>query len=129
MNILYILLLSLFINIDAYLSIPFDELEKSFQSGDASAIVAQSRDKVLINVNDKEGVYGASQARQVLKDFFTNHPPKGFVFTFKGKEAGSNSFALGLYTSENKKFRVSIKFTLERDDYKIESITIEPESE
>lgn len=127
MNFLYIILLSWVMSMDAFLAIPFDDLEKAFQQADATAIVNQSRDKVLISILDKEGVYGASQARQVLKDFFSTHPVTSFSFSFKGKESGANSFALGTYESNEKKFRVSIKFTLEKEVYKIESIAIDLE--
>lgn len=129
MNILYILILTWSLSIDAFLAIPFDQLEKAFQTGNATTIINQSSEKVLINILDKEGVYSAPQARQVLKDFFSTYPPKTFSFSFKDKEEGTTSFALGSYTSKTSSFRVSIKFTLEKDIYKIESIIIESDKE
>lgn len=128
MNIIYAFLMALFVGNGSSQAIPYDKIEKSFQAAKAIEIINECRDKVIINIQNQEGVYGSSQAQQVLKDFFATYPPKGFVFTFKGKESGANSFALGLYTSDRKKFSVSIKFTMESKVYKIESIKIVQEA-
>lgn len=123
MNYIITILLSVLLSLTAFLSIPFSTLETAFKEGDATTIIAQSGDKILLNVAQKEGVYSASQATQILKTFFEKHPASSFKFTFKGKEDGTNSFAVGSYVAKET-FRVSLKFKLKKEKYDIEAISI-----
>ena len=126
MNYFITIIFSIIINLTAFLSVPFSELEKAFSTGDATEIVKYGKSKILINIDQKEGVYSQSQGSQILKSFFKDHPPKSFDFHFKGKESGASSYAVGTYLSEHS-FRVTLKFQLEKEVYKIESISIEKE--
>tara|TARA_B100000508_G_scaffold60116_1_gene46748 strand:+ start:27654 stop:27980 length:327 start_codon:yes stop_codon:yes gene_type:complete len=105
------------------MSIPFDDIEKAFETSNAEKIMSLGKSKVLISIDGKEGVYSKSQGTQVLKNFFKKHPPKSFDFDFKGKESGATSFAVGKYYSD-KVFRVSIKMKKQREEFAIESIAI-----
>jgi hypothetical protein len=106
------------------MSIPFNDLESAFSKGDAEKIISYGKTKILISIDDNEGVYSKSQGTQVLKSFFKDYKPTSFSFDFKGKESGSNSFAVGIYKSVKNDFRISVKFQKEGGDYLIESITI-----
>ncbi len=123
MNILITSILSLFFVISSIMSIPFDDIEKAFESGDADRIMTLGKSKVLISIEGKEGVYSKSQGTLVLKNFFKKHAPKSFDFDFKGKETGATSFAVGKYYSD-KVFRVSIKMKKQKEEFAIESIAI-----
>jgi hypothetical protein len=123
MNLIITSILSLIFTIATIMSIPFDEIEKAFESGGADKIMSLGKSKVLISINGDEGVYSKSQGTQVLKDFFKKHPPKSFNFDFKGKESGATSFAVGKYFSD-KVFRVSIKMKKQKEEFAIESIAI-----
>ena len=123
MNILITSILSLFIAIASIMSIPFDDIEKAFESGDADKIMNLGKSKVLISIEGNEGVYSKSQGALVLKNFFKKHAPKSFDFDFKGKESGATSFAVGKYYSD-KVFRVSIKMKKQNEEFAIESIAI-----
>ncbi len=106
-------------------SIPYDTLESAFEKGDASKIVSMGEQKILININGNEGVYGKTQATQVLKSFFDKHPCSTFGFQFKGDDSGSGSFAIGNYASRSGKFRITIHFKKVGSDFKIETLTVE----
>lgn len=127
MNYLFSVLFAVIFSLSAFLSIPFSALEKAFQEGDAITIVAQSGDKILLNVSQKEGVYSTLQATQILKTFFEKNPAASFEFSFKGKEDGTNSFAVGTYIAKES-YRVSIKFKLKKEKYEIEAISIVEET-
>lgn len=124
MSYLITYILSLAFALSSLLSIPFNDLESAFAKGDAEKVISYGKTKILISIDSKEGVYSKSQGTQVLKSFFKDNPPKSFSFDFKGKEDGSNSFAVGVYKSAAKNFRISLKFQKEGEDYLIESITI-----
>lgn len=128
MSYLITVLLSALFSLSAFLSIPFSDLEEAFKKGDATTIIDQSGEKILLNVSQKEGVYSSSQATQILKTFFEKNPASSFSFTFKGKEDGTNSFAVGTYVSKQS-YRVSIKFKLKKEKYQIEAISIVEEAQ
>ncbi|HLP56492.1 MAG TPA: DUF4783 domain-containing protein [Fluviicola sp.] len=119
---LSILLFNLNIGSDA---IPYASIESAFASGDASKIVSYGKERMIVNVIDKEGVYSQSQASQVLKEFFGKKPASSFKFTFKGKETDDGCFAIGAYVSKSENYRVTIKWKKSGSDFKIESIAIE----
>lgn len=104
--------------------VPYSAVESAFNNGDAAKIVAYGKDKILLNVMDKEGVYASAQATQVLKEFFTKKPASSFKFSFKGTTSdGAN--AMGNYVSKGETFRVTLKWAKMSSEFKIESITIE----
>ena len=109
--------------LNSIFSIPFKEVENAFIEGDAAKVVSFGTTKMLISIDGKEGVYSKSQGTQVLTNFFKSNPPKSFSFSFKGKDEGASSFAVGDYQSV-KKYRVSIKFKKIQDQHQIESLTI-----
>lgn len=123
MNYIITSILSIFFVLNSMFSIPFKEVENAFIEGDASKVVSYGTTKMLISIEGKEGVYSKSQGTQVLTSFFKSNPPRSFSFSFKGKDEGASSFAVGEYLS-NKKYRVSIKFKKIQNQHQIESLTI-----
>lgn len=116
---------AIIIGLSVMLSIPFDELGDAFEKGDAEKIVKQCGEKVFIQIGKKEGVYSHSQAEQVLKRFFEEHPATSFVFVYKGKSEGKNTFASGDYVAKNNSYKINLKFKIEKELYRIESIAVE----
>ena len=106
-------------------SIPYGAIESAFEKGDAEKIVSMGEQKMLINITGNEGVYGKTQATQVLKSFFDKNPCSAFAFQFKGDDSGSGSFAIGNYQSRSGKFRVTIHFKKVGSDFKVETLTVE----
>ncbi len=105
--------------------IPYSAIERGFETNNPNEIVKHGKEKILINIQGKEGAYSQSQAGLVLKDFFTRNPGNKFDFYFKGKESSDGSFAIGNYFSRGGEFRVTVHFKKLGNDYKIESLTIE----
>lgn len=118
------LIFSFFAGWIGFLSIPFSELETAIAEGDAQEIVQHAGSKVIIQIDNKEGVYSKSQGTQVLQSFFNDHPTEKFSFEFKGREDKTQSYAFGTYHSMVD-FKLSIKFKLkEKSIYVIESVII-----
>src|SRR3989338_6148157 len=82
-TLLSILMFNLNIGSDA---IPYASIESAFASGDASKIVSYGKDRMIVNVIEKEGVYSQIQAEQVLKEFFGKKPASSFSLLSKGKK-------------------------------------------
>ncbi len=124
MNLITSALISMIIAIAAVFNIPFDEVQLAFEKGNASKVMEFGKSKVLISIEDDEGVYSRSQGTQVLKKFFKQYPPSTFSYDFKGKEDGASSFGIGNYQSVKHRFRVSIKFEKKGSSHVIESLEI-----
>jgi hypothetical protein len=103
----------------------FTAVEQAFNREDAGKIVSYGKDKLLLQIQGKEGVYAQSQATQLLKDFFNRKPVSSFRFTFKGKENDDSPLTTGTYTSKNESFRVTIKWKHIGSELRIESLSIE----
>lgn len=125
MNLFYSFVTSIVLAIMVNGDVPYDAIDQAFETNNASEIVSMGKDKILVNVLGKEGVYSQPQASLVLKDFFTKKPGNSFDFYFKGKESSEGTFAIGNYESRGEKFRVTIHFKKIGSSYKIESLTIE----
>lgn len=125
MSFVFSYLTAFLLNVFLVGELPYNELEKAFNAGDASTIVSHGKEKMLVSILDKEGAYNQSQTSMVLKDFFTKKPVTSFKFTFKGKESNEGSFAIGEYVSKAESFRVTIQLKKINQDYKIERLTIE----
>lgn len=126
MNYIITSIFSLFFALSTFFSIPYQEVEKAFSQGNASKIMNLGTTKMLISIEGSEGIYSKSQGTQVLNNFFKSNPPKSFSFSFKGKESGASTFAMGEYHSKSI-HRVSIKFKKVNTQHQIESITIIPQ--
>ncbi len=103
----------------------FTAVEQAFNREDAAKIVSYGKDKLLLQIQGKEGVYAQSQATQLLKDFFNRKPVSSFRFTFKGRESDDSPLTTGTYTSKSESFRVTIKWKHIGSELKIESLSIE----
>lgn len=125
MAFVYSFLISFLFGLNTPADVPYSELEAAFASGNAAAISAMGKEKMLISISDKEAAYSQSQATLVLKDFFSKKPATSFKFNFKGKESADGTFAIGIYTSKTENFRVTIHFKKIGADFKIERLTIE----
>ncbi len=126
MGLIYTLLSILMFNLNiGSEAIPYASIESAFASGDASKIVGYGKERMIVNVVEKEGVYSQIQAEQVLKEFFGKKPASSFKFTFKGKETDDGCFAIGAYVSKSENYRVTIKWKKSGSEFKIESIAIE----
>ena len=106
-------------------TIPYAEIENAFEKNNSKGIVNFGKEKMLINILGKEGVYSQSQAGLVLNDFFNKKNGNQFQFYFKSKESSDGSFAIGKYESKGEEYRVTIHFKKIGKVFKIESLTIE----
>lgn len=105
-------------------SIPFAELESAVQRADANKVVSFGADKILVSINNKESIYGKSQAAIVLKDFFAKKPVDSFKITVKSQTQGNISFVAGEYSSSGSRYRISFQFKKVDEQFKIDKIVV-----
>jgi hypothetical protein len=125
MNILLALFSALIISLGIQSDATFTAVEQAFNKQDAARIVSYGKDKMLLQIQGKEGAYAASQATQLLKDFFTRKPVSNFHFTYKGKETEDAPLTTGIYSSKGETFRVTLKWKRNNGELRIEALAIE----
>lgn len=59
-------------------------------------------------VSGKENIYGHDHALQVLKKFFTNHPPRSFTKNFDGKKGDSLYYYIYTLKTSNGNYRITL---------------------
>ncbi|MEX1001456.1 MAG: DUF4783 domain-containing protein [Crocinitomicaceae bacterium] len=94
----------------------------AFRAGNADKVAAYFSDNVDLAIDGKEDLYSKSQAEQILKTFFSSHPPRDFKIIHKGK-SGQNEYFIGELSSD-KKYRVTINSKSSGGNSKITSLTI-----
>lgn len=125
MGFILSLIASFILSFNAVTDANFTAVEQAFGREDAAKIVSYGKDKILLQIQGKEGVYAQSQATQLLKDFFNRKPVSSFRFTFRGKESDDSPLTTGTYISKSESFRVTIKWKHIGSELKIESLSIE----
>lgn len=104
----------------------FVPIAKYFQNGDSeklSAWFAQNLDlSILGNVN----ACSKAQAKQIMKEFFSNYSPKSFVIAYRSGKAPMK-YAIGNLNAGGSKFRVTIFVRIQDKGNFIEGLRIEKE--
>ncbi len=122
---MYTFLTSILLSMSLLSDIPYSVIETAFNSADSAKIVSFGKDKILVKVESKEGVYPQAQTTQILKEFFLKNPVTSFKFSYKGKETDEIVTSIGNYNSKNGLFRVTLKWKKWNGDLRIESLSIE----
>ena len=125
MGAIYSLMMTAIMAFSVDSEVPYTAIQQAFENGNAKSITAMSKEKVLINILGKEGVYSKAQASLVLKNFFSANPCSEFAFFFKGKEMTDGTFAIGTYNTKSSEYRVTVHLKRIGDGFKIESLVIE----
>ncbi len=86
----------------------FDDLMIAMRNGSATAITKYFNTNVELTLLDNEGIYSKVQAEQMLKNFFTQHPPKNVNIQHRGSSAQGAQYAIAIYEASNGKFRIYI---------------------
>ena len=127
MKILISVLTSFFIFFQTTTEVPHSTIEKAMKANDSKAIVALAKEKIVLQIQGKEGAFNHTQAEIILQDFFTKKPKGDFVFNVKGKMNNENvTISIGTYTFNVKEsYRCTFQFRTEKGIPKMESLSIE----
>ena len=77
----------------------------AMKAGNAQELSKHLNNSVELIVLGNESVCSKTQSEQILKDFFTKYPPKGFSVLFEGGKDNSQ-YAIGKLTTASGSFRV-----------------------
>ncbi len=82
------------------------DIVNAVKDGNASELSEYFNENIELVIPQKSGIFSKSQAEMVLKDFFTQNPPKGFKIIHEGSRQNA-SFAIGNYTTNSGIYRLS----------------------
>lgn len=102
----------------------FVPIAKYLSQGDSDALSAWFADNLEVAVLSRETDASRSQARQILKSFFSSYEPHSFEITHTaGRE--NMKYALGNLDAGEEKFLVTVFVRSKGDSYKIQQLKIE----
>lgn len=104
----------------------FVPIAKYIQNGDAESLSAWFAHSLEIDILGTVNVSSKNQAKQVLKDFFTNNNPKTFSIVHKSGKAPMK-YAIGNLSAGGSVFRITLFVKIQQEGNFIQSLRIERE--
>ncbi len=86
----------------------FDNIANAIKNGNASALSANFVGNVEITIKDVEASYSKAQAEMVLKNFFSNHPPKSFSIAHEGTSPEGSKYFIANMNTTNGNYRTYV---------------------
>ena len=100
-----------------------DDIKTHLSSGNADKISTYFSSSVQMSLPSSKGLYSKSQAKIVLKKFFTQNKAKSASIVHKGASGGGANYVIYKLVTENGSFRVQI-FMKSTESGKIHEIKI-----
>jgi len=102
-----------------------EKIALSLRSSNTKELASLFAANVEITTLKQEGTYSAAQAEQVVKDFFTKYPSKGFELIHKGSTNQGSQYGIGNLTTPKGVFRTYFYLKLQGTQYKIQELRFE----
>ncbi len=104
------------------------EITQTIQKANAASFSHYFNSKIELVLPEKSGVFSKEQARLVIDNFFTNHPPQKFNIIHEGIRQ-SSSFAIGKYYTQKGKYRFYFLTKHDNNNTYIHQLRIEKEDD
>jgi len=83
-----------------------DNVSAAIRSGNSEKLSTYFGSTIDLSLPGNEGTYSKAQAKQIIKNFFENNPPKSFTIKNQGTSKAGAKFSIGiLISSKNTSFR------------------------
>lgn len=122
-TILPISLLTLFTETDS-----LSRISEALKKGNSTELAKNFNPNIEIEILGDENMYSKAQAEILMKDFFAKNKPSAFTVNHQGSKAAT-SFAIGLLTTANGTYRVSIFMKIDNEKTLIHQLRIERSGE
>ncbi|MCD6179621.1 MAG: DUF4783 domain-containing protein [Bacteroidales bacterium] len=86
------------------------QMSEAIRTANYSGLSDLFSSTVDLTIKDTDGIFSKTQAKGVLKSFFENDKPKSFQIKHKGSSNDGTVYAIGLYVSVDKTYRVYALF-------------------
>lgn len=102
-----------------------DEIAALLKAGNSSALSNYFMSNVDLAILDTDDVYSKTQATQITKRFFDEHPPSAFSIKHQGKSKLDDHYRIGTLTTAKGDFRVTYFLKSHEGKYLIKQLRIE----
>jgi hypothetical protein len=103
------------------------ELAGYFKTGNSKELGLRFSSSIELNILDEEEVYSKVQAEQIIRDFFTKHPPVGSGVLHLIDTNPNYRFGILSLATKNGKYRVSVTLKKTNASFFITELRIEPD--
>ncbi len=103
----------------------FVPISKYISQGDAESLSAWFADNLDVSIGSRSNNCSKSQARQILKGFFENNPPRSFSISHTAGK-GNMKYAIGTLKTGGEAFLLTLFVNIDGNGYKIQHLKIEP---
>jgi hypothetical protein len=108
MNRLLVLLLTLVLALGLQAQdVTRDKVVQAMRTGNATELAAQFIPNIDLTVKETSEVYSRSQAEQIIRKFFNDHPPVDLVIEHSGVSKFGDKYFIGILRTRNGYFRVT----------------------
>jgi len=87
-----------------------DSLSRALETGDAEVISSHFGASVDLSIPNNEGVYSKTQAKLILKTFFTKNKPSAFSVVHNGESKNKSFYSIGNLSTSQGNFRTYILY-------------------
>lgn len=109
---------------DAESKVVFTSIGNDLKSGDATTFSQWFADDIEIDVLGTAGVCSRSQARQLMKNFYSRYTPKSFTIVHLSGSLPMR-YCIGTLADGGERFRVTLFVKSQRDVHTLQQIRIE----
>ncbi len=109
---------------DTELKTLFTAIGNDLKSGDAATFAQWFAEDMEVDVLGTAGVCSKSQARQLMKNFFSRYTPKSFTILHMSGSVPM-LYCIGTLLAGGERFRVILFVKSERDEHTLQQIRIE----
>ena len=103
------------------------DVSRSLNSGDAKVLSSFFHWTVELSVLDEESVYSKTQAEQILKKFFKEHPVVKYESVHLGNAKDGSAFEIGNLITKNATYRTYLLLKGSGSEQKVHQFRIEDE--
>ena len=108
MNRFLVLLASLMLALGLHAQdVTRDKVVQAMRTGNATELAAQFIPNIDLTVKETSEVYSRSQAEQIIRKFFNDHPPVDLVIEHSGVSKFGDKYFIGILRTRNGYFRVT----------------------
>jgi len=104
-----------------------DNISTAIRAGNAKELAKFFNTNIDVTIPGYEGVYSKTQAEQIIKGFFTTHPPKSFSIIHQGASKDGSQYSIGNYASDKKSFRSYFLLKKTNEQFLLHQLRFEPE--
>lgn len=116
----------LFFAVSVWAQDTFNAVSQAVESGNARELSHWFDKRVLVNIEGSSNQYSAAQAEIIVRDFFNQHPSKGFTVLSSGAtDMGNAEFIVGKLLTNKGNYRTYIYIRRSGNQMLIQEIRFE----